>query len=314
MNETPAACQDRTTEPLLRIEAVSRQFDGGSVQALRNVSLTIGRGEYLAIMGPSGSGKSTLLNLIGALDRPDRGEITFEGQSLAHTTDLAHFRAKTLGFIFQSFHLIPTLTALENVQIPMFAGLLPARRRASKAEALLALVGMSHRAGHLPPKLSVGERQRVAIARSLGQRSPAAVGRRTDRESRFRGGGRRARPVRQTAPAARRDARRHYPCPGSGSPGPADRLDSRRPTAHDPARRVIDNEHACLGLEESAETARPIGADDRRPVGGRSRRGFPGGFVPIAGIVVSGPVHAAGRRPGRAAPRRHRATGQGPAA
>jgi putative ABC transport system ATP-binding protein len=82
-------------------------------------------------------------------------------------TDLAHFRARTLGFIFQSFHLIPTLTALENVQIPMFAGLLPARQRASKAESLLALVGMSHRGRHLPPKLSVGERQRVAIARSL---------------------------------------------------------------------------------------------------------------------------------------------------
>ena len=167
MNEQPIACQDATTGPLLRIESVSRQFDGGSVQALRNVSLTIERGEYLAIMGPSGSGKSTLLNLIGALDRPDRGEIFFKGQSLSRMTDLAHFRARTLGFIFQSFHLIPTLTALENVQIPMFAGLLPARQRASKAESLLALVGMSHRGGHLPPKLSVGERQRVAIARSL---------------------------------------------------------------------------------------------------------------------------------------------------
>ena len=152
---------------MLRIESVSRQFDEGSVQALRDVSLTIGRGEYLAIMGPSGSGKSTLLNLIGALDRPDRGEIFFEGQSLGQMTDPALLRARTLGFIFQSFHLLPTLTALENVQIPMFAGLLPARQRASKAEALLALVGMSHRAGHLPPKLSVGERQRVAIARAL---------------------------------------------------------------------------------------------------------------------------------------------------
>ena len=81
--------------------------------------------------------------------------------------DPARFRARTLGFIFQSFHLLPTLTALENVQIPMFAGPLPARQRASKAAALLALVGMSHRAGHLPPKLSVGERQRVAIARAL---------------------------------------------------------------------------------------------------------------------------------------------------
>jgi len=167
MNEPASARQDRAAEPLLRIESVSRQFDEGSVQALRDVSLTIGRGEYLAVMGPSGSGKSTLLNLIGTLDRPDRGEIFFEGQSLGRMTNPAFFRARTLGFIFQSFHLLPTLNALENVQIPMFAGLLPARQRASKAEALLALVGMSHRAGHLPPKLSVGERQRVAIARSL---------------------------------------------------------------------------------------------------------------------------------------------------
>ena len=167
MNEPSATRQDLAGEPLLRIDAVSRQFDEGSVQALRDVSLTIQRGEYLAVMGPSGSGKSTLLNLIGALDRPDRGEIFFEGQSLGRMTDPARFRARTLGFIFQSFHLIPTLTALENVQIPMFAGLLPARQRASKAKNLLALVGMSHRTGHLPPKLSVGERQRVAIARSL---------------------------------------------------------------------------------------------------------------------------------------------------
>ncbi|MGO8752175.1 MAG: ABC transporter ATP-binding protein [Thermoguttaceae bacterium] len=167
MNERSTARQDLAAEPLLRIESVSRQFDGGSVQAVCDVSLTIGRGEYVVVMGPSGSGKSTLLNLIGALDRPDRGEIFFDGQSLGRMTNQALFRARTLGFVFQSFHLLPTLTALENVQIPMFAGLLPARRRTSKAEALLALVGMSHRAGHLPPKLSVGERQRVAIARAL---------------------------------------------------------------------------------------------------------------------------------------------------
>jgi putative ABC transport system ATP-binding protein len=167
MNEPPTSRNEPSDGSWLRIEAVSRQFDAGAVQALRDVSLTIGRGEYLAVMGPSGSGKSTLLNLIGALDRPDRGEIFFAGQSLSRMTDPAHFRARTLGFVFQSFHLLPTLTALENVQIPMFAGRLPARQRASKAAGLLDLVGMSHRAGHLPPKLSVGERQRVAIARAL---------------------------------------------------------------------------------------------------------------------------------------------------
>ena len=154
-------------EPWIRAESVSREFDGGAVQALRDVSLTVGRGEYLAIMGPSGSGKSTLLNLLGALDRPDRGDVYFQGEPLSRMKDLARFRARTVGFVFQSFHLLPTLTALENVQIPMFAGPLRARQRVRKAEALLATVGMSHRAGHLPGKLSVGERQRVAIARAL---------------------------------------------------------------------------------------------------------------------------------------------------
>ncbi len=167
MNDSSAILPGRPTGPLLRIESVSREFDEGSVQALCDVSLAVGRGEYLAIMGPSGSGKSTLLHLIGALDRPDRGEIFFENQSLSRMADTARFRAQTLGFVFQSFHLLPTLTALENVQIPMFAGRLPGPQRANKAKALLALVGMSHRAGHLPPKLSVGERQRVAIARAL---------------------------------------------------------------------------------------------------------------------------------------------------
>jgi putative ABC transport system ATP-binding protein len=131
------------------------------------VSFTVRRGEYLAIMGPSGSGKSTLLNLLGALDRPTSGEICFEGQCLTAHKDLDRFRAQTLGFVFQSFHLLPTLTALENVQIPMFEGPRGRRDRVRKAQELLSLVGMSHRAGHLPAKLSVGERQRVAIARAL---------------------------------------------------------------------------------------------------------------------------------------------------
>ncbi len=154
-------------EPLLQVNNVSRTYDDGKVQALVNVSLAIGRGEYLAIMGPSGSGKSTLLNLLGALDRPTSGEILFDGRSLAGQTDLDRFRATTLGFVFQSFYLLPTLSALENVQIPMFEGSLGARQRVAKAAELLELVGMSHRGGHLPAKLSVGERQRVAIARAL---------------------------------------------------------------------------------------------------------------------------------------------------
>src|SRR5262249_17896123 len=108
-----------------------------------------------------------LLNLMGALDRPTSGEILFEGKSLIASTDLDRFRATTLGFVFQSFHLLPTLSALENVQIPMFETRQSARQRGAKAAKLLELVGMSHRSGHLPAKLSVGERQRVAVARAL---------------------------------------------------------------------------------------------------------------------------------------------------
>ena len=118
-------------------------------------------------MGPSGSGKSTLLNLLGALDEPTSGDVIFEGKSLRQRTDLDRFRASTLGFVFQSFYLLPTLTALENVQIPMFESSLGSRERVKKAAELLALVGMTHREKHLPAKLSVGERQRVAIARAL---------------------------------------------------------------------------------------------------------------------------------------------------
>lgn len=154
-------------QPLLLVTNVSRTYDDGKVRALVDVSLVIQRGEYLAIMGPSGSGKSTLLNLLGALDQPTSGEITFEGRSLHQQTDLDHFRASMLGFVFQSFYLLPTLTALENVQIPMFETSLAPQRRNEKARQLLDIVGMSHRIDHLPAKLSVGERQRVAIARAL---------------------------------------------------------------------------------------------------------------------------------------------------
>jgi len=153
--------------PMLRVVDVSRTYDEGTVQALTNISFAIHRGEYIAIMGPSGSGKSTLLNLLGALDRPTSGDIVYEGQSLYQLQDLDRFRSSTLGFVFQSFYLLPTLTALENVQIPMFESRLNARQRVEKAAELLEFVGMNHRSAHLPRKLSVGERQRVAIARAL---------------------------------------------------------------------------------------------------------------------------------------------------
>lgn len=155
------------TSPLLRMDCVSRRYDDGAVQAVDHVTLQIDVNEYVAIMGPSGSGKSTLLNLMGALDRPDEGEVYFRGESLRQLANLDRFRSHHIGFVFQSFHLLPTLTALENVQIPMFETQRTRVQRRVRAAELLEMVGLGHRLDHLPRKLSVGERQRVAIARAL---------------------------------------------------------------------------------------------------------------------------------------------------
>ena len=159
--------EDSVAPAVVRVDHVSRTYPDGAVTALNDVSLEVRRGEYVGIMGPSGSGKSTLLNLLGTLDRPTQGEIYFEGQPLSKMRDLDGFRSKKIGFVFQSFHLLPTLTAVENVQIPMFEGSLKAAARVKRAKELLESVGMGHRLNHLPMQLSVGERQRVAIARSL---------------------------------------------------------------------------------------------------------------------------------------------------
>ena len=151
---------------LLRTEHLTKHYPDGEVSALSDVSIEIYRGEYVSIMGPSGSGKSTLLNLLGALDSPTSGEIYFEGQPLSTVRNVDRLRAQKVGFIFQSFYLLPVLTALENVQVPMFEGSrLPIAARVKKARDLLAFVNLSHRINHLPDQLSVGERQRVAIAR-----------------------------------------------------------------------------------------------------------------------------------------------------
>jgi putative ABC transport system ATP-binding protein len=152
---------------LLSAEHLRKVYPDGKVVALDDVSLAIAPGEHVAIMGPSGCGKSTLLNLLGALDRPDSGEVFFEGVPLSRERSLARIRSRKVGFVFQSFHLLPTLTALENVQVPMFGGPLSASGRARKARELLDTVGILRRAKHTPPQLSVGERQRVALARAL---------------------------------------------------------------------------------------------------------------------------------------------------
>jgi len=144
-----------------------KEFDDGQVHALRGVDFKIDEGEFVAITGPSGCGKSTLLQLLGALDRPSQGVLKYRGQSLGDLKDPSAYRAREIGFIFQAFHLLPTFTALENVQIPMFETSRPLKERREHAAALLASVGLEKRLHHFPGKLSGGERQRIAIARSL---------------------------------------------------------------------------------------------------------------------------------------------------
>jgi ABC-type lipoprotein export system ATPase subunit len=146
---------------------LKKQFDAGKVVALRGLDLQIRQGEFVAVIGPSGCGKSTLLALLGSLDKPSEGTLTYRGKSIPDLPDLAAYRSHEIGFIFQSFHLLPTFTAVENVQIPMFEGKLPRAQRKERAVELLKSVGLDHRLGHFPSELSGGERQRVAIARSL---------------------------------------------------------------------------------------------------------------------------------------------------
>jgi lipoprotein-releasing system ATP-binding protein len=141
--------------------------DGAQVRALDGVNMHVERGEFISVMGPSGSGKSTLLNMLGALDRPTSGQVLIGGEDLTRVRDLDTFRARTVGFIFQLHNLIPTLTALENVEVPMMGQPIGRGKRKRRAKELLELVGLADRMNHLPNQLSGGQRQRVAIARAL---------------------------------------------------------------------------------------------------------------------------------------------------
>lgn len=141
--------------------------DGAQVRALDGVDMQVEKGGFISVMGPSGSGKSTLLNMIGALDRPTSGRVLIGGEDLTQVRDLDTFRARTVGFIFQLHNLIPTLTALENVEVPMMGQPIGRGKRRRRASELLELVDLGHRMDHLPNQLSGGQRQRVAIARAL---------------------------------------------------------------------------------------------------------------------------------------------------
>jgi len=163
---------------LIELSGIERIFTLGDseVHALRALDLAIGSGEYVAIMGPSGSGKSTLLNLLGLLDRPNAGTYRLEGRDVTTLSaeEQAQVRRERIGFVFQSFHLVPRLTAAENVALPMMLAGIPAAERAERVAKALADYGLTSRADHRPDQLSGGQRQRVAIARATIMR-PAMI-------------------------------------------------------------------------------------------------------------------------------------------
>lgn len=155
---------------MIRLEGISRSFDMGGrpVHALVDVDEEIAAGEHLAVMGPSGSGKSTLLNILGCLDRPSSGRYRLDGREVGGLDDaeLTRVRRHSIGFVFQFFHLVPRLTALENVEVPMLFAGVPAAERRERASRALQAVGLAERVQHKPEQLSGGERQRVALARA----------------------------------------------------------------------------------------------------------------------------------------------------
>ena len=163
------------TEELIHTTNLTKIYGSGeaSVRALDGVNLTVPQGELLAVMGPSGCGKSTLLNMLGALDQPTSGEVWVAGENLARLRNVDTFRAKTVSFVFQLHNLLPTLSAQENVEVPMQGHLSPGKRR-ERAKKLLEMVGLVERGSALPSQLSGGQRQRVAVARALAN-NPALI-------------------------------------------------------------------------------------------------------------------------------------------
>ena len=155
---------------MIELQNVSRTFTVGDqlVAALRDINLRLGAGEYISIMGPSGSGKSTLLNLLGLLDRPSSGTYLLDDGNVTDLSDeqQARVRREKIGFVFQSFHLVPRLTAAQNVELPLILAGIPVEERKARVQVLMQNYGLAERAGHRPDQLSGGQRQRVAIARA----------------------------------------------------------------------------------------------------------------------------------------------------
>lgn len=157
--------------PILSVQHVSKNYTRGSesIEVLRDVSLEVQHGEFVGLIGPSGSGKSTLLNLIAALDRPTSGKIVMDGEVISEMDETAagRWRSSHIGFVFQFYHLIPVLTAFENVELPLLRFPMSRTRRRQQVHTVLELVGLQHRLHHLPGQMSGGEQQRVGIARAL---------------------------------------------------------------------------------------------------------------------------------------------------
>lgn len=168
--------QTESIKEIIQIKDLVKTYDTGAiqVQALKKINLTIEKGEYVAIMGQSGSGKSTLMNVLGCLDRPTEGTYILDGIEVMHQSadELSYIRNKKIGFVFQSFNLIPRTSAMKNVELPMIYAKMPRRQRKKRAEELLTKVGLEKRLDHMPNELSGGQRQRVAIARALANEPP----------------------------------------------------------------------------------------------------------------------------------------------
>jgi putative ABC transport system ATP-binding protein len=174
MSELQTRTEEKTTNgtaQAVRLRGVQKTFTKGTetISVLNGVELDIPAGSFEALMGPSGSGKSTLLNLIAGIDRPTQGDVVVAGQNLSkmNNKELAHFRSQNLGFVFQAYNLIPVLTALENVMLPLILRKLSRSERATRAQTALRVVGLEDRMNHFPRQLSGGQEQRVAIARAI---------------------------------------------------------------------------------------------------------------------------------------------------